>query len=60
MGYKKATQTHAAAVMTLIQSAKLKGHDPYTYSKDVLNRLPTQKKNNIEELLPHQWKTSSH
>jgi len=51
---------NAAAVMTLTQSAKFNGHDPYTYLKDVLNRLPTQKKNNIEELLPHQWKTSSH
>ncbi len=32
----------AAAVMTLIQSAKLNGHDPYAYLKDVLTRLPTQ------------------
>lgn len=31
----------AAAVMTLIQSAKLNGHDPYAYLKDVLTRLPT-------------------
>lgn len=31
----------AAAVMSLIQSAKLNGHDPYTYLKDVLQRLPT-------------------
>jgi hypothetical protein len=28
----------AAAVMTLIQSAKLNGHDPYAYLKDVLAR----------------------
>jgi len=33
----------AAAVMSLIQSAKLNGHDPYAYLKDVLARLPTQK-----------------
>jgi transposase len=45
----------AAAVMSLIQSAKLNGHDPYAYLKDVLTRLPTQKNNQIEELLPHRW-----
>ncbi|EKQ1947988.1 TPA: transposase domain-containing protein, partial [Klebsiella pneumoniae] len=46
----------AAAVMTLIQSAKLNRHDPYAYLKDVLTRLPTQKNNAIDELLPHNWK----
>ena len=45
----------AAAVMSLIQSAKLNGHDPYAYLKDVLARLPTQKQSQIEELLPHRW-----
>jgi len=45
----------AAAIMTLIQSAKLNGHDPYAYLKDVLARLPTQKNNAIAELLPHNW-----
>ena len=45
----------AAAVMTLIQSAKLNGHDPYAYLKDVLTRLPTQKSNAINALLPHNW-----
>ena len=45
----------AAAVMSLIQSAKLNGHDPYAYLKDVLARLPTHKNNRIEELLPHRW-----
>jgi hypothetical protein len=28
--------------MSLIQSAKLNGHDPYRYLKNVLKRLPTQ------------------
>ena len=28
----------AAAVMSLIQSAKLNGHDPYAYLKDVFTR----------------------
>ena len=45
----------AAAVMSLIQSAKLSGHDPYAYLKDVLARLPTHKNSQIEELLPHRW-----
>lgn len=45
----------AAAVMSLIQSARLNGHDPYAYIKDVLTRLPTQKNSQIEELLPHRW-----
>lgn len=46
----------AAAVMTLIQSVRLNGHDPYAYLKDVLARLPTQNNNAIAELLPHNWK----
>ena len=45
----------AAAVMSLIQSAKLNGHDPYRYLKDVLARLPTQPNRRIDELLPHRW-----
>lgn len=43
----------AAAVMGLIQSARLNGHDPYAYLKDVLQRLPTHKNHLIAELLPH-------
>ena len=45
----------AATVMSLIQSAKLSGHDPYRYLKDVLERLPTQRTSRLEELLPHRW-----
>jgi transposase len=45
-----------AAIMSLIQSARLNGHDPYAYLKDVLTRLPTQKNSAIGELLPHRWK----
>jgi hypothetical protein len=45
----------AAAVMSLIQSAKLNGHDPYAYIKDVLSRLPTHKNSQIAALLPHRW-----
>jgi hypothetical protein len=32
----------AAAIMSLIQSAKLNGRDPHAYLKDVFLRLPTQ------------------
>jgi transposase len=49
----------AAAVMSLIQSAKLNGHDPYCYLKDVLTRLPTQPNSHIEELLPHRWQAQA-
>ena len=45
----------AAAIMSLIQSAKLNGRDPYAYLKDVLTRLPTHKARDIDELLPHRW-----
>ena len=46
----------AAAIMSLIHSAKLNGHDPFLYLKDVLSRLPTQPNSRIGELLPHRWK----
>jgi hypothetical protein len=45
----------AAAVMSLIQSAKLNGHDPYRYLKDVLERLPTQRASQLDALLPQNW-----
>ena len=41
--------------MSLIQSAKMNGLDPYAYLKDVMERLPTQKASRIYELLPHCW-----
>jgi transposase len=47
----------AAAIMSLIQSAKLNGHDPFAYLKDVLSRLPTQPYRRISELLPHRWQS---
>ncbi|WP_232434851.1 transposase domain-containing protein, partial [Burkholderia ubonensis] len=45
----------AAAIMSLIRSAQLNGHDPYVYLKDVLERLPTQRPDDIATLLPHRW-----
>jgi transposase len=49
----------AAAVMSLIQSARLNGHDPYRYLRDVLERLPTQPASRIGELLPSSWTPAS-
>ncbi|MFC6632369.1 IS66 family transposase [Microbulbifer taiwanensis] len=40
----------AAAIMSLIQSARLNGHDPYAYLKDIMQRASA-----IGELLPHNW-----
>jgi transposase len=45
----------AAIVMSLVQSAKLNGHDPWAYLRDVLERLPSHPNGRIEELLPHRW-----
>ena len=45
----------AVAIMSLIQSAKLNGLDPYAYLRDVLQRLPTHKAAQVGELLPHRW-----
>jgi hypothetical protein len=46
----------AAAVVSLVHSAKINGHDPYAYLKDVLQRLPTRPASRFEELLPHRCK----
>jgi transposase len=53
-GSLRASQ-RAAAVMSLVHSARLNGHDPYAYLKDVLERLPTQPASRIGESLPHRW-----
>jgi transposase len=45
----------AAAIMSLVHSARLNGHDPHVYLKDVMQRLPTQPASRIGELLPHRW-----
>jgi len=45
----------AAAVMSLVHSARINGIDPYAYLKDVLERLPTLPASRIAELLPHRW-----
>jgi hypothetical protein len=49
----------AGAVLSMIQSAKLNGHDPHAYLKDVMTRLPTHKASRIAELLPHRWQSAA-
>jgi hypothetical protein len=41
--------------MSLLHSARINGHDPYAYFKDVLERLPTHPASRINDLLPHRW-----
>lgn len=49
----------AAAVMSLLQSARINGVDPVAYFKDVLELLPTHPASRIDELLPHHWKPTA-
>ena len=49
----------AAAIMSLLHSARINGHEPYAYFKDVLERLPTHPASRIRELLPHRWSPAS-
>jgi len=53
------TGKRAGAVMSLVQSARLCGHDPYAYLKDVHERLPTQPASRVQELLPHRWQPAT-
>ena len=49
----------AAVMLSLIESAKLNGHDPWAYLKDVFERLPTLKNRDLELLLPHNWRPAT-
>ncbi len=46
----------AADIMSLIQTAKMNGIEPFAYLSDVLKRLPTHPNRRIEELLPTVWR----
>ena len=46
----------AAAVYTLIATAKLNDVDPQTWLADVLARLPDHPAKRIHELLPWNWR----
>ena len=45
--------------MSLIESAKLNGHDPWAYLKDVFERLPTLKQRDLAQLPPHNWRAAN-
>lgn len=38
--------------MSLLQSARLNGLEPWAYLKTIMERLPTQPASRIDELLP--------
>ncbi|MHC0055110.1 IS66 family transposase, partial [Actibacterium sp. D379-3] len=44
-----------AKAMTIIESAKLSGHDPEAYLADILARIGDHKINRLDELLPWNW-----
>jgi transposase len=44
-----------ARAMTLIETAKMNGHNPQAYLTDVLERISDHKINRIDELLPWNW-----
>jgi hypothetical protein len=45
--------------MSLVQSAKLNGHDHWAYLRDVLERLQTYLKRRIDEVLPQRSPSAS-
>jgi transposase len=48
----------AAAIYTLIETAKLNEVDPRAWLADVLKRLPDHPAQRLHELLPWAWKTA--
>jgi len=48
----------AAVVMSLVQSAKLNGLDPWAYLRDVLARIHSHPSQRLDELLPHRWRAN--
>ena len=53
--------SHAAAqriavFYSLLGSCKLHNIEPYSYLKDILERLPDHPINQVDDLLPHRWK----
>jgi hypothetical protein len=41
--------------MSLLHTARINGHEPHGYLKEILELLPTHPANRIEELLPYNW-----
>jgi hypothetical protein len=57
-GSERAGQ-RAAAIMSLLATAKANGHDPHAWLTDVLTRLPTTLDRDIGTLLPTSWKPAA-
>jgi len=53
------TGERSAVIYTMIESAKRHGHEPYTYLKDLLGRLPEMKAVELDALLPVNWQPAS-
>jgi len=45
----------AATALSLIESCKLNGIDPYAYLRDVLARIGGHRTDRVAELLPFNW-----
>jgi transposase len=48
--------TRSAVMYTLVENCRLHGVEPYTYLKDVLERLPTTTNQQVAQLTPLNWK----
>lgn len=46
-------------VMSLVQFARLNGHELWAYLRDVLEQLLEYPNQRIDELLPHRWTPAS-
>ena len=42
-------------VMSLVQFARLNGHEPWAHLQDVREQLLEYPNHRIDELLPHRW-----
>ena len=45
----------AANMYTLLMSARLNGHEPLAYLTDILERLPTARRRDLDAMLPWNW-----
>jgi len=54
MGSEEAGERNAV-IYTLVENCRMHGIEPYTYLKDVLERLPTTTNQTVEELTPLNW-----
>ena len=57
-GSERAGQ-RAAAIMSLLATAKANGHDPHAWLTDVLTRLPTTLDRDLDALLPISWQPAA-